>query len=763
MINNIQLLRNVGLFNSFAGTRQTAFGKLTLIYAENGKGKTTLSAIFRSLSNGDPIYITERQRLSSTNLPHVAIECSGATSPAIFQNNNWSRTYPHIRIFDDNFVHENIYSGLEVSSEHRQNLHQVIIGSQGVQLARRVDELTEQISIAQNELRTGARSFTADILGPLTIDEFCALTPIDNIDTAITQAGQRVTAMQQTEAVRTTQPFEPFEPPTIDIETIRALLQRKLSNIDTEALQAVQAHLRQFEQAGEVWVSQGMEMVENSTRNQTCPFCDQSLTGVILINHYRAYFSEAYAAHKTAISTQINEINRILGEDAFIIFNRLITQQSERHHFWSQFNTLERFSIDVGQITNAWRNLRNQLIRLLQAKQEAPLEEVTIETETTAAIQEYETLRDSVRELSRSFLQVNENIRKLKEESSTGSLAVATNDLKRLRAVKERFSDTVVPLCNAYIEAKQRKEVVETQKVQAREALDQYRATVFPRYQTTINEYLRKFNAGFRIVEVQAINPRGTSSSTYQIEIDNCRIPLSQTAPGGPAFKNTLSAGDRNTLALAFFFASLDQEQTLTSMAIIIDDPVSSLDEGRTITTAQEIRAFAQRAEQVILLSHSRQILCEVWMFADRQNCSALCVEPNAGGSIIKTWDVSKESITEYDRQHELLRNYIQGTERNIREVAKSLRHVLEGYLRVVATEYFLPGTMIGQFIRRAKDLEKSGRTIMDATAIKELEAILQYANRFHHENQGWDIALNNINEQELQGFTNRTLVFTKK
>jgi wobble nucleotide-excising tRNase len=48
MINNIRLLRSVGQFDNTAAAT-LAFRPLTLIYAENGRGKTTVSAIFRSL------------------------------------------------------------------------------------------------------------------------------------------------------------------------------------------------------------------------------------------------------------------------------------------------------------------------------------------------------------------------------------------------------------------------------------------------------------------------------------------------------------------------------------------------------------------------------------------------------------------------------------------------------------------------------------------------------------------------------------------
>ena len=240
-------------------------------------------------------------------------------------------------------MHENIHSGLEVTSDHRQNLHQLIIGNQGVQLARRVEELTAEISRIQSELRLRENSFSADMLGPFSVDEFCALLPIQNIDEAIAQAEQRLTAMQQAETVRATQHFDPFEPPTIDTDEIQALLRKVLSDIDSQALQAVQSHIQHLGQQGETWISKGMEFVNSASQIQPCPFCNQPLSDSDLINHYRSYFSRTYATHKDSINAQLNEVNRILGENAFMQFSNLITQQSERHRFWAQFIPLVFF------------------------------------------------------------------------------------------------------------------------------------------------------------------------------------------------------------------------------------------------------------------------------------------------------------------------------------------------------------------------------------------------------------------------------------
>jgi hypothetical protein len=49
MIDRIQLIRNIGQFDSVSARGQIPLKKLTLVYAENGRGKTTVAAVLRSL------------------------------------------------------------------------------------------------------------------------------------------------------------------------------------------------------------------------------------------------------------------------------------------------------------------------------------------------------------------------------------------------------------------------------------------------------------------------------------------------------------------------------------------------------------------------------------------------------------------------------------------------------------------------------------------------------------------------------------------
>jgi hypothetical protein len=58
VIERFQLLRNVGQFDSVSTGALLPVSAFNLIYAENGRGKTTLAAILRSLGTGIATPIT---------------------------------------------------------------------------------------------------------------------------------------------------------------------------------------------------------------------------------------------------------------------------------------------------------------------------------------------------------------------------------------------------------------------------------------------------------------------------------------------------------------------------------------------------------------------------------------------------------------------------------------------------------------------------------------------------------------------------------
>lgn len=145
MIDRIGLIRNIGQFDSVSSGANIPLARLTVVYAENGRGKTTLAAVLRSLATGDPVPIAERRRLAAQHPPHVVLDCDGGPPAAMFQNNAWNRTVPNLVVFDDIFVDQNVYSGLAVEAGHRQSLHELILGAQAVTLNRYLQQLIARI------------------------------------------------------------------------------------------------------------------------------------------------------------------------------------------------------------------------------------------------------------------------------------------------------------------------------------------------------------------------------------------------------------------------------------------------------------------------------------------------------------------------------------------------------------------------------------------------------------------------------------------
>lgn len=766
MIRHLQLFRNVGQFDSVAVGANIPLAPLSLIYAENGRGKTTLAAIFRSLASGDPLLIAERHRLAAPLPPHVVINCDGGPPPAIFQNGVWNRALPELVVFDDAFVDENVCSGLVVEAEHRQRLHEWILGSQGVTLNRTLQDAVTRIEQHNRDLRTKGDAIPANIRGGLNVDHFCVLEQRAEIDATVQEAERNLAAAVAQDRVRTTAAFEQIALPEINLDALSGLLARDLPALDDAAVERVQAHFAEIGEDGEAWVASGMQRIGEPT-GQSCPFCAQDLNASPIIGHYRAYFSEAYGALKADVANAAATFSRAHGEDAPAAFERAVRLASERRQFWSQFTEVPEIALDTVEVARVWAGAKNAVIAGLNAKQNAPLERIELSADVTAAIHAYDGYRQQVADLSARLQQAGSNIALVKEQAAAGNVAALTADVAALKAVRARHLPENVALCTDYLEEKAAKAEVERQRDAARAALDQHRQTVFPNYQTAINEYLRRFNAGFRLDRVASSNTRAGSSCTYNVLINNINnhpiaVAGANPQPGTPSFRNSLSSGDRNTLALAFFFASLDQDRGLANVIAVIDDPITSLDEHRSLTTVQEMRRLAGRTSQVIVLSHDKSFLCNIWKDADPDLRAALEVVRDGPGSTIRTWDVNRDCITEHDRRHALLRAYVGGATPNSREVAQSLRPILESFLRVAYPENFPPGTLLGPFRGICEQRVGTFLEILDSSDIAELRNLTEFANRFHHDtNPVWQIA--NINDGELLGFVERTLAFAKR
>ena len=502
----------------------------------------------------------------------------------------------------------------------------------------------------------------SNVRGNMSAADFCELKEEANVDNKIQEIEKNLAASRNQEAILSKDVFSELVVPVFDVEWINEMLKRSLETLDANAAKSVMAHLGTIGEKAEAWVAQGMELVQQTADEgvqAACPFCAQKLENSPILKHYRAFFGLEYAKLKKTVSETLTSVHLQHGAEKRADFERSVRIAEERRLFWKEFCEIPEIQIDTEELAKKWRTAHRGVVEQFEAKKSAPLDSMELSDETIQEIEAYMACRKSVVTLNLALQEANSRIAHVKTQVEAVQVQKLVDELAYFKLVKARYSPEIDSHCNEFLGEKKRKTETEKDRDNVRDELNKYRQEIFPVCQEGVNNYLMRFGANFTLGGVSHADTRGGPTCKYDIVINGESIPVSgKVVELSPTFRNTLSAGDRNTLALAFFFASLDQDRDIANKVVVIDDPISSLDEHRALTTVQEIRRLSQRVKQLLVLSHNKPFLCNLWEGADKAERVALEVVRSSVGSTIRQWDVTKDCITEHDRRHELLRHY---------------------------------------------------------------------------------------------------------
>ena len=223
--------------------------------------------------------------------------------------------------------------------------------------------------------------------------------------------------------------------------------------------------------------------------------------------------------------------------------------------------------------------------------------------------------------------EINGEIERIKDEVSAGDRATIVEELQHLHGIKSRYSTAISAECDKYVEESAAKRETELLRDAVRKQFAEEREAAFREYPDMLNGFLMQFNAEFTVKALNPSNTRGGSSSNYHLGVSGHDVPLVGSAADdgdqpSVAFRNTLSSGDRRTLALAVYFAGMERESQFDDVVAVIDDPAASLDDHRSMATAQAIVELAEHISQTIVLSHSQQFLAKVYRVKRTMECA---------------------------------------------------------------------------------------------------------------------------------------------
>lgn len=759
MIEKFISIKNIGRFRDCSPHGDVTFRRLTLLFAENGRGKTTLCAILRSLKTGQHEFISSRKTLGSNGPASVQMRLDG--NIVSFLNSAWNSTYSDIVIFDSVFIHDNVYAGDYIDHDHKKNLYRVIVGMLGVQLAKQIEDLDGKIRKANTDINTKKEVISRTVPHSVTIDSYLAWQPIEDIGNKIQQKATEIFTLQRVldkaTEIKVKNLLAKITLPAFPTDFL-AILAKQLTDITANAEARVRQQIvnHQMGVSGEIWLSQGLGYISN----EQCPFCGRDITANDLIAAYRSHFNAAYKALKQEIAQLSQKVTDAIGDLSLNAVQLDISGNLTLAEFWRQFTELDLIDFQLDEIRKKYATLHKVALALDQKKQQTPTDAVLPNDEFQSALESVNALQQFVDTYNKSVdacnVLINRQKASVQDSSSINTLKAA---LAELEVKKKRFNQDVVQACKAYQDSLDAKTILEQQKEEVKQKLDQHCQSILQTYEQSINTYLDQFNAGFRITNSRHLYTGGTPSSHYQIEINNTAIELgdSRTHSGTPCFKTALSAGDRSALALAFFLAAFKQDPQAANKIVVLDDPFTSLDRFRRTCTQQLIRHVAGIAQQVVVLSHDPHFLKLIWDGYPPADIKVLQLCRTGDNTMIGELDIDAETQSTYIKNYSTLLNFYRDHAGSPLDVARSIRPFLEGMLRAHFPGHFQPNEWLGNFIDKIKSAGNTDGLQHAQADISEIEAINDYSKKYHHD-QNPNADSEPLSPDELHGFVKRTL-----
>jgi len=762
MISKILKLQNVGLLQDATQAGAVSLGQVTAIYADNGRGKSTLAAVLRACQLGDAGRLNARKTIDGPSNPEVKLLLPTG-SHVEFTANAWSTTLPDIVVFDSEFVEQNVYSGFEVRADQRQSLLEFALGDQTVPLQKQILQLTQDIA-TQTQKRTQAEKTLTGFAPPYTVAQFIALQPVPDARQQIDALQKRIEAAKNSQSLATRK--DPTDIALIQFDTaaVFTVLKTQLQDVEEAAEAVVKAHLAKHNSEDfEDWVSRGQQYSSGTD----CPFCGQALGGLELIGAYRSYFNKAYADLKRQIAGLESLVTTGLADSKIEAAVSAVATNTARIEAWKDQLDVTVPVFEGEPLTATLKQVREELLAFVAAKQRAPLEAAGVQGDADKATAAVAGINQAIATYNAAVKSAASQIADFKMKLAAENTATLTAEIRKLEAAQKRVLPDVISAVADYQAAEAERKRLDGEKTKARQQLDTLMQATLQQYQTSINDLLTAFGAEFSIEQLKPTYlGGGEPRSEYGLCVRNKSVKLGSRADiaTGHSFATTLSEADKRTLAFAFFVARLRADTNLAGKLVVMDDPVSSLDRNRRHQSIRLVANLAGDCRQLVVLSHDAYFVRELReRLGDRKPTP---ITPHIltirrvgqGYSAFAQCDIDDVCSSDYYRHHRLVADYVDGkSTANTREIAKAIRPLLEGYYHRRFPGRIPRKLMFGQIIAEAAKAPSGDPLAYLQPLLKELGEVNDYAGQFHHDtNPGFETVP--VVDGELLGFAKRAL-----
>ena len=774
MLKRIQEIKNIGRFkNCSAG--KVEFAKMTVIYGLNTYGKSTLADLLSSIQSKNVVEaITKRKTISLDNSEQSVqsvtlsfqVEEENKEIPVKFKNGGWQHANLlgglKLYVFDDNFLHKNLFVGKGFTRETKKNFNSLVLGESAIVKVREIEEKNGLKNKATRERNQLKENSFKDIT---VLDNFLLLEPQSSVDTLtkeIDLCRQKCDKLKErlknAESLKKRPDLKPLEWKKHDFENalqqFNSVLGQSLQTCHEEAHRKVAEHIKNHfkgEQSAENWIRRGLE----TCQGEHCHFCGQVLgdDALQLLEIYRRYFDISYQKHDEEVQQQLARNQQLLTSErintievAIANNNTAIANYSELNDNQTYLSCKEQitlFSSSLKELVGKWQNFqipfKEQVETIAKKKKASPhvaLESIQAE-ELVALNQQLTEIVDRYGEI---ILQLNGIFRDFKESSDDNSLSQQIKTIEEERKCKEKEQQRLLlsEQCETYKGLVSEIERLNREIPQLQKELDEEQSQFLDKFFERLNEAFKQF--GSRNFVLEKCNDNRGHAPVYHL-----KIKFHETDIPEENLESVFSESDRRALALAVFWAKLEglSDTEKRNAIVVLDDPVTSFDANRMTTTHQKIVAIANQVRQAIFLSHFKpdiSFFLRTYKNDEQLKVKLLSIENKSNSSTIEEVDDEQFIKTEHEQKRDKIFKFISGETNNL-DIG-DLRIFLEKEIDLrFAKQIMKHEIREREFKKRLEKLQEKG--IISDQVVESSQIWREILNVPHHE---W--SNNNVEDQ---------------
>jgi wobble nucleotide-excising tRNase len=546
------------------------FARYNLIYGWNGSGKTTLSRLFQALEVKTPLSDGQAAvRVNGRDLAHTEFDQMDVP----------------VRVFNRDFVSASVFP---TSGDVAPIF---IIGKQNVEKQKQVDQLKIERGKAVEAVDSARR---AKSRADGALDKFCidqakvikdmlrsaGSNPYNNYNKGdFTDRAQKMIAAddQKTHALNDTardkllaqlraSPKAKLAPITYRLPDLKSIADAVSGLLAKTVVSAAIQSLKDDAQLSS-WVHTGLGL-HKAHGGEKCLFCDQPMAKDRLAA-LEAHFSTEYEDLQRKLGEQIGAIQAAIRTGADLV----IPKAAELYDELS--SELDAAAAALRGERDAAKRVLEALVKALEDKKTRVFEQVKSDVAVpTLNVGVVDALNQVLLRHNRICDEFQSRIDAARKQLEADSVANNLDEFIKLRDALKRAEDAVTKAVNEQKRLDDEIARLEREIVEHRQPAEELN--------TDLRNYL------------------GHSELRLEIKATGYRI-MRHDAPAV-----SLSEGEMTAIAVLYFLKSLqDRRFDLTKGAVVLDDPVSSLDANALYSAFGFIRERTQAAAQLIILTHS--------------------------------------------------------------------------------------------------------------------------------------------------------------